>query len=433
MHDEAAESSAHLRGDSPSPSRQLAIGAAEPVRVEGSSPERAREWEQAWDSPAQTGASRLPAAVNGAPVAAPATPEQPDWLRASASPVSVGDGPDLVELTRDSPFLDLDSPMTAYEWFKAVAMVPMLLLRAVLVSLIVPLVWLTLCLLTAGIPLNVPLAPWRVAVLSTMLRSWADVLMRIGFGFWGWRVTGWENIKAAEACRALIVFNHVSYVDGVALVRIFPPSGLANTSVAKLPFVGAILRALCFLFVRRRGSNDAALRGTACAGAGNTTELMHARAADPRYPLFIVAPEATTKPAHCLLAFSTGPFVGGAPVLPVLLKYRSRYFNPGWGRVSTAWHFFRIQTQFCNHLEVTILPTYRPSATERADAQLYAGNVRAMMAAALGAPLSDQGIAQQQALKRAGVQVDWTGRRIVQRPMRKSAVTDALRAPLLKK
>lgn len=22
-----------------------------------------------------------------------------------------------------------------------------------------------------------------------------------------------------------------------------------------------------------------------------------------------------------------------------------RYFNPGWGRVSTAWHFFRIQTQ----------------------------------------------------------------------------------------
>ena len=22
-----------------------------------------------------------------------------------------------------------------------------------------------------------------------------------------------------------------------------------------------------------------------------------------------------------------------------------RCFNPGWGRVSTAWHFFRIQTQ----------------------------------------------------------------------------------------
>ncbi len=66
--------------------------------------------------------------------------------------------------------------------------------------------------------------------------------------------------------------------------------------------------------------------------------------------------------------------------------------------------------QFCNHLEVVILPPYRPSAAERADARLYADNVRAAMAAALGAPLSAQGIAQQQALKRAGVTVDWTGR-----------------------
>ena len=44
-----------------------------------------------------------------------------------------------------------------------------------------------------------------------------------------------------------------------------------------------------------------------------------------RYPLFTVAPEGTTKPAHCLLAFSTGAFVAGAPVLPVLFKYRFRH------------------------------------------------------------------------------------------------------------
>ena len=55
-------------------------------------------------------------------------------------------------------------------------------------------------------------------------------------------VTGWEHIPAAEACRALIVFNHVSYVDGIALVSIFLPSGLANTSVAKMPFVGALTK-----------------------------------------------------------------------------------------------------------------------------------------------------------------------------------------------
>ena len=54
---------------------------------------------------------------------------------------------------------------------------------------------------------------------------------------------GRENVAAAEACRALIVFNHVSYMDPIALVHIFPPSGLANTAVANIPFVGAIVRA----------------------------------------------------------------------------------------------------------------------------------------------------------------------------------------------
>ena len=35
------------------------------------------------------------------------------------------------------------------------------------------------------------------------------------------------------------------------------------------------------------------------------------------------------------------------------------------------------------------LPAYRPSEEERADPKLYAGNVRAVFAAALGVPASD--------------------------------------------
>ena len=69
-----------------------------------------------------------------------------------------------------------------------------------------------------------------------------------------------------------------------------------------------------------------------------------------------------------------------------------------------------IGAQFCNELDIEIMPPYRPSAEERARPRLYADNVRTAMGAALGAPLSSHGIVQQQALKRAGVQVDWTGR-----------------------
>lgn len=42
--------------------------------------------------------------------------------------------------------------------------------------------------------------------------------------------------------------------------------------------------------------------------------------------------------------------------------------------------------------------------------RLYADNVRALMADALGATLSKQGLREQQLLKREGICVDWTGR-----------------------
>ena len=75
-----------------------------------------------------------------------------------------------------------------------------------------------------------------------------------------------------------------------------------------------------------------------------------------------MAPEGTTKHKHCLLTFAKGAFAPGLPVMPVLLKYTSVRFNPGWGIVYTAWHFFRVCNQYVNHLEVEVLPIYRPSA-----------------------------------------------------------------------
>ena len=47
-----------------------------------------------------------------------------------------------------------------------------------------------------------------------------------------------------------------------------------------------------------------------------------------RFPILAISPEGTTKSSDCLLTFSTGAFVGGRPVLPVLLHYRSRQGAP---------------------------------------------------------------------------------------------------------
>ena len=66
----------------------------------------------------------------------------------------------------------------------------------------------------------------------------------------------------------------------------------------------------------------------------------------------MVAPEGTTKHGNVLLRFSSGAFVPGRPVLPVLLKYSSRHFDVGWGITRTPWHVYRMLTQFINYLEV---------------------------------------------------------------------------------
>ncbi len=116
-----------------------------------------------------------------------------------------------------------------------------------------------------------------------------------------------------------------------------------------------------------------------------------------------------------------GAFAPGVPVQPVLLDYsRNKCFNPGWGLdASTYWHFFRFQTQFRTYIDLTVLPVrcsqmsrtlwrvtllrtvltsnlgkfvlqlYHPSAEEKADARLFANNVRVLMAKHLQCSLSD--------------------------------------------
>ena len=102
--------------------------------AKGAGLEPAREWERAWGSSARPAAQRptpahavtASADSSGAAVGlAPVTPEQLDGdTRPPAPQIGIIEGePDLAALARGSPFLDLDSPMSAYEWAKAVAMV----------------------------------------------------------------------------------------------------------------------------------------------------------------------------------------------------------------------------------------------------------------------------------------------------------------------
>ena len=60
-----------------------------------------------------------------------------------------------------------------------------------------------------------------------VMRFWGQVLLWLGF-FMAPRVSGIENLTEAKRIRALLVFNHVSYLDAILICSLFSPSGLAK-------------------------------------------------------------------------------------------------------------------------------------------------------------------------------------------------------------
>ncbi|KAK9843883.1 hypothetical protein WJX84_004630 [Apatococcus fuscideae] len=339
------------------------------------------------------------------PVVASSSAAQPS-PEAPRAPVVVT-AEEVQAMKESSPYLDTSYPMTAYEWFKLVLLLPWVIVKLPIALIGFILVWSITKLIILGSPINEPLSPTRSRIMRPFLSFWADILIRIGFSFWRLPIRGREHIKAAEDARAIIAFNHVSYMDPYVMVKVFAPCGLAKIGVVKLPFLGDFARALQFLFVQRKGTEDKANK---LAIHGSSTQRMAERAADPRYPLFMVAPEATTKSMACLLKFSSGAFAAHRPILPVLLHYRAKYFHPGWGSItSPLFHMLRMLCQFSNSLEVEILPVYVPNSKEKADPKLYAENVRVLMAKRLGVPLADAGILDHIRLKHAGLFVDSSG------------------------
>lgn len=105
----------------------------------------------------------------------------------------------------------------------------------------------------------------------------------------------------------------------------------------------------------------------------------------------VLFPEGTTHSGRALLTFFSGGFVGGSAVQPVLLQYPYRHLNSACYLTTLPAHVCRLLLSPWVVMRVTFLPTYSPSPEEADDPELMAENVRALMAKALGVPLSTIG------------------------------------------
>jgi 1-acyl-sn-glycerol-3-phosphate acyltransferase len=124
-----------------------------------------------------------------------------------------------------------------------------------------------------------------------------------------------EPYVAGEIPRgpAIFVANHVSYVDPLILAALVPAIGIAKAEVAAWPVLGARLRDLGVLFVRRGDAQSGAraLRGAIAAIRAGASVLNF--------------PEGTTTYGHDVLPFHRGMFgvarITGAQIVPVRVGY----------------------------------------------------------------------------------------------------------------
>lgn len=223
-----------------------------------------------------------------------------------------------------------------------------------------------------------PLSGWRRKIRWYM--GLTGRLMMFGYAF------QWVTIKGRKASREeapiLVVGPHSSFFDCIAVFWSEVPCLVNRIENLQIPFFGKFLDYTQPVYVRREDQNS----------RQNTIAEIKRRATDPQdWPQVMIFPEGTCTNRTCLITFKPGAFYPGVPIQPVVIRYPNRNDTVTWtwdgpGAAKILWQTL---CQIHNYCELEYLPVYHPNEEEKKDANLFANNVRKVMANALGVPVAD--------------------------------------------
>lgn len=156
---------------------------------------------------------------------------------------------------------------------------------------------------------------------------------------------------------AVVVANHLSYIDPLAIVSLVPSIPIAKIEVRGWPLIGELMSQLGVLFVRREDPYS---------GAQVLRESI--RMVEAGLPI-LAFPEGTTTTGN-MLPFRRGVFGvakhTGVPIVPIALRYESE--APCWvGNDPFLPHYLRTTARSRTRLEVTIMPPLDPGPWTRAE------------------------------------------------------------------
>jgi lyso-ornithine lipid O-acyltransferase len=171
---------------------------------------------------------------------------------------------------------------------------------------------------------------------------------------------------------AVVVANHVSYLDPLVIASHVPCAPIGKGEVARWPVIGAAARALGVVFVDR---------GSAASGARALRRGLAALRAGVAVLNF---PEGTTTDGTRVLPFRRGSFglarIAGVPVVPIALRYDPPEL--AWfGGASFLPHYLRTASRAALRVDVAIGDAIAPRdhASARALADLTHHRIARML------------------------------------------------------
>eukprot|EP00127_Corallochytrium_limacisporum_P000852 Clim_evm4s27 gene=Clim_evmTU4s27 len=197
---------------------------------------------------------------------------------------------------------------------------------------------------------------------------------------------GFHNIEVygrRDHRTRILVSNHVSYMDAFLLQSFVTTLPLASTASQTQPIYSQYINAVQGIWVDRGGSVESKRK---------VTKAILQRVGNPNYFPILVFPEGTCGNNKALMRFKAGIFSAGAPVQPVVLRYKTGTTDPGWTNFNSSWAWLRLFCRWNNGLEIHFMPTVRPSDIERQNPVLFAERTRRLMAKRLRVPCVPHGV-----------------------------------------
>lgn len=185
-----------------------------------------------------------------------------------------------------------------------------------------------------------------------------------------------NSVEIYEGHKPFIVSNHTSFVDIIITTSSIDCAYICKKGISRIPIIGMVSKAIGCLYVERTSAESRKKAG----------EELCKRARDNSLPRLCVFPEGTTSSGSQLLKFKYGAFKPGMPVQPAVIKYITPFGKISWDIQNGFICVLSILSSPFIIAKIKFLPVYVPNDQEKENPEIYADNLKVLMAEELGLP-----------------------------------------------